>query len=219
MKTTSGASRTKNNEPATGLVIGLTGGIASGKSTVSALFLELGAEVICADQLAREVVAPGTDGLKQVVDHFGPEMLREDGSLNREKLGARVFADPQERRVLEAMLHPLIRKEFDREVARIRKENPEKTIVYDAPLLIEAKAHKQVDRVLVVAVDRATQIKRLMERDGLSEGEAAQRIDAQITPRERQAHADRVIDGTSPTQALKETLKAVLSDWSEPHRS
>ncbi len=215
MKTTSGASRTKNNGPAPGLVIGLTGGIASGKSTVSALLSELGAEVICADALAREVVAPGTAGLAAVVAHFGTDILDADGALNRDKLADRVFSDPAQRRALEALLHPRIRQEFARRVKKIRASTPEKTIVYDAPLLIEAGAHKQMDRVLVVAVDKATQIKRLIDRDQMSENEAIQRIDAQLTPEARRAHADQVIDGTRPPRALKKTLKTMLSDWSE----
>jgi dephospho-CoA kinase len=195
-----------------GPVIGLTGGIAAGKSTVAALLTELGARVVCADQLARQVVEPGTAGLAAVVDRFGPEYLTAAGTLDRKRLARRVFADPKARKALEAILHPRIRAAFEAEVRRIRAEAPDAVIVYDAPLLIEAGAHRAVDRVIVVAVDEAVQVRRLMERDGLTRDEARARIDAQMPLAERLRHADVVIDGTAPRERIRAELERVLAE-------
>jgi dephospho-CoA kinase len=193
-------------------VLGLTGGIASGKSTVAALLTELGARVICADTLAREVVAPGTEGLDAVAARFGADYLRPDGTLDRARLGRLVFADPAARRDLEAILHPLIRRAFAAAVARIRAEDPGAVVVYDAPLLIEAGADREVDRVIVVAVDEAVQVRRLVARDGLSEADALARIRAQMPAAERLARADVVIDGTAPREVIRERLADLLTD-------
>jgi len=195
-----------------GPVLGLTGGIAAGKSTVAAILEELGAKVVCADHLARRVVEPGTPGLEAVVARFGAEFLQSDGTLDRKKLARRVFADPAARRDLEAILHPRIRDAFAAEVRRIRAEAPEAVIVYDAPLLIEAGAHRAVDRVIVVAVDEDVQVRRLMERDGLSEAEARARIDAQMPLAEKRKHADVVIDGTAPRERIRAQLAEVLAE-------
>lgn len=193
-------------------MLGLTGGIASGKSTVAALLTELGARVICADTLAREVVAPGTEGLAAVVARFGADYRTAEGGLDRARLGRRVFADPEARRDLEAILHPLIRQAFAEAVARVRAEEPDAVVVYDAPLLIEAGADREVDRVIVVQVDEAEQVRRLMARDGLAEAEALARIRAQLPAAERLRHADLVIDGTAPRERIRERLAALLEE-------
>ena len=195
------------------LVVGLTGGIASGKSTVSALLRELGAVVICADQLAREVVAPGSAGLAAIVARFGAEFVGADGALDRSRLGDLVFSDPAARRDLEAILHPLIREAFAAGVARAHSGNPGAVVVYDAPLLIEAGAHREVDKVMVVRVDEATQLKRLMARDGLTEVEARGRIHAQMSDRDRLSHANAVLDGTEPPDSMRRTLQGILREW------
>lgn len=208
MSTTSKGSRSKR---ARGPVLGLTGGTGSGKSTVAAAFARLGARVISADALAREVVAPGTPGLAGVVARFGAEYLAPDGTLDRKKLGRHVFADPAERRALEGIVLPRIREAFEAALDRIRAEAPDAVVVYDAPILIEAGAHKAVDRVVVVRVDEQTQVGRLMARDGLSETQARARIGAQMPMAERLGHADEIVDGTLPPDRLEARLKEVLA--------
>lgn len=216
MSTTSRGSRNRPpkpgpRSPGRGALLGLTGGIAAGKSTVAAVLTELGARVISADALARQVVAPGTRALAEIARTFGARFVGSDGRLDRKALGARVFADPEARRALEAIVHPRIREAFEAELARIRAEDPHAVVVYDAPLLIEAGAHRAVDRVIVVAVDEATQLKRLMARDALTLAEARARLAAQLPLEERLQYADEVVDGTLPPARLKARLKAVLA--------
>lgn len=195
------------------MLIGLTGGIASGKSTVSDLLRGLGAHVICADDLARRVVEPGSPALAEIVACFGEQYLDEAGRLDRARMGERVFSDPEARKQLEGILHPRIREAFLAEVARIRAREPDALIVYDVPLLIEAGAHREVDRVIVVAVDRDTQVARLIRRDGLSREQAERRIDAQITLEQRLRHADEVIDGAEAPERIRARLKRILDTW------
>jgi dephospho-CoA kinase len=216
MSTTSRGSKNKLGKPGVrvprhGALLGLTGGIAAGKSTVAAVLTELGARVISADALAREVVAPGTPALAEIVARFGPRYVGADGRLDRERLGRLIFSDPEARRALEGIVHPRIREAFETELARIRAADPEAVVVYDAPLLIEAGADKAVDRVIVVAVDEATQVRRLMARDALTEPEARARLEAQLPLEERLKHADEVVDGTLPPARLKARLKAILA--------
>jgi dephospho-CoA kinase len=216
MSTTSRGSKNKLGKPGVrapghGALLGLTGGIAAGKSTVAAVLTELGARVISADALAREVVAPGTPALAEIVARFGPRYVGADGRLDRERLGRLIFSDPEARRALEGIVHPRIREAFETELARIRAADPGAVVVYDAPLLIEAGADKAVDRVIVVAVDEATQVRRLMARDALTEPEARARLEAQLSLEERLKHADEVVDGTLPPARLKARLKAILA--------
>jgi len=192
-------------------IIGLTGGIASGKSTVSALFIELGAAVICADDLARQVVCAGAPSLAEIANTFGDDYLTADGALDRQRMGALVFSDPAARRRLESILHPRIRHAFLDKVKALRTDDPHGIIVYDAPLLLEVGADREVDKVLVMHVERPIQMARLMDRDGLSEVEAAQRIDAQMPPQERLARADEVLDGTASAAMLKSRLAAIMA--------
>ena len=191
-------------------ILGLTGGIGAGKSTVSAMLAELGCHIICADDLARQVVVPGAPALDEIATHFGPEFLTEAGELNRPRMGALVFEKPTARRDLEAILHPRIRQAFHQAVREIRRTDPNGVVVYDAPLLLEVGADKEVTQVVVVDVDRATQIARVMARDGLTEAEAARRIDAQMDRKERLSRADHVIDGTAPAEVVRRQLKRVL---------
>jgi dephospho-CoA kinase len=211
MSTTSRGSRNRPRRPGRGVLLGLTGGIAAGKSTVAAVLTELGAVVISADDLAREVVLPGTPALSEIARRFGAEYIGPDGRLDRKALGRRVFSDPDARRALEAIVHPRIREAFEARLACIRAADPKAVVVYDAPLLIEAGAHEAVDRVIVVAVDEATQLRRLMARDGLTEPEARARLAAQLPLEARLKHADEVVDGTLPPARLKARLKAILA--------
>ena len=173
---------------------GLTGGIASGKSTVSRMLRELGAHVLDADVIAREVVEPGTPGLKAVAERF-PGVLDPDGRLDRAKLGARVFGDPQERAALNALLHPLIGQQFMLRTQALAEQGVER-VLYDAPLLIENRLHLGMDGVVLVWVPREVQKARLMARDGLDEAAAEARLAAQLPLDEKRQHATWVVDNS-----------------------
>lgn len=160
-------------------VIGLTGGIASGKSTVARLLLERGVAIVDADQLARDVVAVGTEGLEEVVRAFGDGVLSEDGALDRAKLGAIVFSDPAKRAALEAITHPRIAAAGLAAIASHR-DGPAPYVVYEAALLVETGRHTTFPGLIVVAVSPAAQFERLVERDGFTEAEARARIASQM---------------------------------------
>jgi dephospho-CoA kinase len=173
-----------------GIRVGLTGGIASGKSTVSRLLEAKGALVIDADQLARAVVEPGTEGLRQVVEAFGPDLVDDAGRLDRARLGALVFGDPARRVRLEQIVHPLVRTE----AARLEAEaGADQVVVHDIPLLVETGQQGDFDLVVVVDATPATQVERLVRERGMSADAAGQRIAAQAAREERRSAADEVI--------------------------
>ncbi len=179
------------------LVIGLTGGIASGKSTVSRMLQEQGAEIIDADSLVHEVTQPGTDCLRRIIEAFGPAFLNPDGSLNRRRLGRLVFNDEDELRKLNAIVHPQVIEIIKSRIENARaSERPPEVLVVDAPLLIEAGLVPLVDEVWVVAVDQNTQMERLMTRDRLNIDETLARIRAQIPLEDKIKIADVVIDNS-----------------------
>jgi dephospho-CoA kinase len=188
-------------------VLGLTGGIGSGKSVVSSMFAQLGADVIDADQLARKVVEPGQPALEEIATAFGRDMLLPDGRLDRGKLGRIIFADPGARGRLNAITHPRIRKRMAAEIAA-RTSRPGVLIV-DIPLLYESDRTDTVDTVIVVWVDAETQLRRLIERDGLSEEEARQRIAAQMPLDEKRARADVVIDNSASRENTQGQVEAI----------
>ena len=171
--------------------IALTGGIATGKSHVRARFSELGVPTIDADVLARDVVAPGTPGLAEVVRRFGPEILDGTGALDRKKLGSIVFADEKARRDLEAIIHPRVTAATDRWLASLGDSAP--MAIADIPLLYEVGRDRDFDAVIVVATDLETQVRRIMHRDGLSEKEARGRVAAQLPIGEKVRRANYVI--------------------------
>lgn len=190
--------------------IGLTGGIASGKSTVAELLARRGAIVIDADLLAREVVEPGAPALAEVARVFGASVLSEDGSLNRKQLGQLVFSDAGKRKILEDILHPPIRKLMRERMEEGRRLFPDKLVVVDVPLLYESHLEEEFEEVLVVYVDPAVQIERLMTRNGLTRQEAQLRLDAQIPIQWKREWADYVIDnGGQP----EETVAQVELFW------
>lgn len=189
------------------MVIGLTGGIASGKSTVSAMLVEAGALLIDADRIAREIVLPGSPALTLIAERFGAQMLLEDGSLNRKRLGEVVFASEQERKALEQITHPAIRKRMLELMEQYTSEQPDKLVVVDAPLLYESEMEEMFQGVIVVYVPRATQLQRLMERDQLTHEQAEQRLDAQLNIEVKRERADYVI---SNDQDLVQTHKQVI---------
>jgi dephospho-CoA kinase len=175
-------------------LIGLTGGIASGKSTVARRLYEHGAVHIDADDLARRVVAPGTPGLAAVIAEFGEGVLRPDGSLDRAKLGEIVFKDDAARARLNSIVHPAVRELSSRLIARAEADDPDAVVVYDVPLLVEASVDHPFDLVVVTNAPRRTQVKRLVEERGLDLMQAEARVDAQVDNTRRLAIADVVID-------------------------
>ncbi|WP_298039841.1 dephospho-CoA kinase [uncultured Desulfuromonas sp.] len=191
------------------MILGITGGIASGKSTVTDVFRSLGAAVVSADELSREVVRPGTPTLERIVQAFGPGILRSDGTLDRKALGEIVFSDPAMRERLNAITHPAIAARAEERLRSLVLEG-ERLIVYEAPLLFEAGAEKRVDEVLVVTVDEPTQLERLMARDGIGEAEARGRVAAQMPQAEKASRADFVIDNSGDRQAAAEEVKALF---------
>ena len=188
--------------------VGLTGGVASGKSTVAALLRELGAVVVDSDVLAREVVEPGTPGLVAVVEAFGPEVLTADGALDRTALGGVVFGDEAARRRLEAILHPLIRAR----AAELEAASPEGTVVvHDIPLLVETGQADRFDAVLVVDVPVETQVERMVRDRGMSREDALARVAAQADREQRLAAATHVVDNTGTREDLRDRVTEVFA--------
>jgi dephospho-CoA kinase len=183
------------------LLVGLTGGIATGKSTVSAMLRDMGCVIIDADLLARDVVAPGQPALGAIVDAFGPGVLHADGTLDRKRLGAIVFADPDRRRQLEAITHPAIRALFDARLQALRARGFAGVVVFDAAVMIESGNYKNMDRLVVVVTDPETERARLMARDGISREEADRRIASQMPVTEKAKLADHVIDNSGDRDA------------------
>lgn len=187
-------------------VVAITGGIGSGKTTVANQFAELGIEVVDADVIAREVVEPGTPALAAIADHFGSEVITPDGQLDRRRLRERVFTDPQAKGWLNALLHPLIRTEMQRQCAAAR--SPYCLLV--VPLLVENRLTALANRVLVIDVDEATQIERTCRRDGVSVEQARAIITAQASRSERLAAADDVIENHNGSEmAIKTRILAL----------
>jgi dephospho-CoA kinase len=187
----------------------MTGGVASGKSTVAALLRTLGAVVVDADALAREVVGPGTPGLEAVVAEFGPEMLGPDGGLDRPRLGALVFADPERRTALERIVHPLVRAR----AAEIEAAAPpDAIVVHDIPLLVETGQGSAFDEVLVVDVPVEVQVERAVRDRGWSEEEARSRIAAQASREERLAVATYVVDNAGTVEDLRQRVAEVFAE-------
>ncbi len=186
--------------------IGLTGGIACGKSTVADMLAARGAVLIDADQLAREVVEPGSPTLAQVADAFGQAMLQADGSLDRKRLGQVVFADESARKKLESLLHPPIRALMRSRMAAYEQEDPSRLVVVDVPLLYESGLVEYFSEVMVVYVPREVQLARLMERDGMDEDAAEQRISAQLPIDEKKAMADILIDNSGTRAATEQQI-------------
>jgi dephospho-CoA kinase len=191
--------------------IGLTGGIASGKSTVSAMLVRRGAILVDADQIAREVVAPGSPTLAKVVQHFGQAVLFPDGSLNRKELGEIVFADTEARKQLEALLHPSIRALMTERMEFSQKRYPDKLVVVDVPLLFESGLEAMFMEVMVVYVPRELQLNRLVCRDGLTLEQAEKRLAAQMSIELKKDRADIVIDNRG---TLEDTEHLISEFWS-----
>jgi len=181
------------------LLVALTGGVASGKTSVSDRLAEKGVPVIDTDLIARQVVEPGSQGLTEIVDTFGPGVLDEAGALDRRALRERVFTCPAQREKLEAILHPLIAREADRRIARHTEAD---YVILVVPLLIESGLFQDADRIVVVDVPESVQIQRLLDRDGVDRNQAEAMLAAQAKRSERLAVADDVIDNSGSFNAL-----------------
>ncbi len=192
-------------------VLGLTGGIGSGKSMVASMFAQLGADVIDADQLARDVVEPGQPALEEIASAFGRDILLSDGRLDRGKLARIIFADPVARGKLNAITHPRIRERMDAEIAA-RASRPG-LLIADIPLLYENERAGTVETVIVVWVDPETQLRRLHERDGLTEEDALQRIAAQMPLDEKRARAGVVIDNSGSRDNTQRQVEAIYRHY------
>ena len=193
------------------LLVGLTGGIATGKSTVSEMFRRLGGEIIDADHLARDVVAPGEPALAEIARVFGSDVLLPDGGLDRKRLGALVFADPEKRRRLEQITHPAIRERFARRLAELDAAGFAGVVFFDAAVLIESGNYKNMDRLVVVLADEPTQRTRLMERDRLDTDAAVLRIRSQMPVAEKADLADHVIDNSGDRARTETRVRAVYT--------
>jgi dephospho-CoA kinase len=190
--------------------IGLTGGIATGKSTVAKMLVQRGAMLIDLDQIAREVVAPGQPALAQIAERFGQAILQPDGSLDRKRLGAIVFADEERRKELEQITHPAIRSVMKTRMQEYERDHPDKLVVVDVPLLFESGLSPMYDRVVVVYVPRSEQLRRLMERDKLTREDAEKRLNAQMDIEQKKRLADVVIDNSG---SLEETERQIEQLW------
>lgn len=194
------------------MIIGLTGSIASGKSTVSNMLKEYGFPIVDADLVARQVVEPGSETLQKIAEVFGKEILTENGELDRKKLGAIIFNNEEKRQLLNSIIHPAIRKEMLRQ----RDEhlaNGEKTVIMDIPLLFESKLQHFVDKILVVSVSEDVQLQRLMERNQLSEEEAKARIQSQLPLSVKEQGADAVINNNGTINETRKQLEQILNEW------
>ncbi len=194
------------------LKVGLTGGIASGKSTVSRIFASFGAKVLDADEVAREVLLPGQPAWTRLRQVFGQEFFHPDGTVKRKQLRKLVFADPEKRSQLNAIVHPEVMKEINRRSEILSSSVQTGVLLVDVPLLLEVGVANRFDKVIVVYVSKSVQISRLQQRDGISEEEAKQALKAQMALSKKVGQADYVIDNSG---TLEETLAQVRKVWEE----
>jgi len=194
------------------LIVGLTGGVASGKSTVSSTLREEGAYLIDADQIARDLVQPHTPIWQELINTFGEDILQKDGSIHRKKLAALVFSNREKRTRLNQVLHPRIKEETQRRLRAIGQSDPEAIVVIDAALLVETGDYREMDELIVVRATEAQQMERLRERDGASLREAKQIVSAQIPLEEKLKVADFVIGNEGSIQETRRQAKAVFQE-------
>lgn len=198
------------------MIAGLTGGIATGKSTVTDMFRALGAYVVDADIWARRVVEPGQPALAEIVQAFGQAVLQDDGRLNRAALGALIFHDAGARACLNEITHPRVRAGMKAETEQFWQAHAGQPVLWDVPLLFEGATIQLVNKTIVVYVDEATQLQRLMHRNSLSETEALARIRSQLTIEEKRRRADYVIDNAGTVEQTKEQVQRVWGDLTHP---
>lgn len=193
------------------LVLGLTGGIATGKSTVASILADLGAQVIDADAVVHALMRHGTDVWQEVVREFGEDILQPNGEIDRKRLGKTVFGDPEKRKRLEAIIHPHVLRYLWEEAQRFR-DSGTGVLVLEIPLLVEVAAFDTIDKVLVVTAEQGTQIRRLVKRNGISRREAVLRISSQMPVSEKVKHGDWVV---STDGALRSTKEQVYKVWTD----
>lgn len=194
------------------LIVGLTGGVASGKTAVSQVLKEEGAYIIDADQIARELVQSHKPAWNELIRAFGQEILQEDGSIHRKKLADKVFADPKQRKLLNQILHPRIKEEMDRRTKEIGQRDPEAIVVIDAPLIVELGDHREMDKLIVVTTTQTQQIERLKDRDGTSPKEALRIVSSQMPMEEKLKFADYVIQNEGSLEETKKRAKEIFKD-------
>jgi dephospho-CoA kinase len=194
------------------LIVGLTGGVASGKSVVSRILKEEGAYLIDADQIARELVQPRTSAWEELVKVFGKEILQKDGSIHRKQLATKVFSDPTQRDLLNRTLHPRIKEEMGRRLKAIGQKDPEAIVVIDAPLLVETGDHREMDKVIVVISTEAQQIARLREREGMDQEEARRIMASQMATKEKVKVADFVIRNEGSLEETERRAREVFQE-------
>jgi dephospho-CoA kinase len=194
------------------IVVGLTGGIASGKSTVSKMFDKAGAVVIDADRIARQVVEPGKPAWKEIRARFGGRVFRPDGALDRERLGNIIFHHSRQRRQLEAIIHPRVRAHIDETLRELSMAKPQPVVVLDVPLLLETGMDKGLNEIIVVYAPAAVQRRRLMRRDGYSADQAQARINAQMPMEEKRSRATLVIDNGGNLAETEKQAMAIYGD-------
>jgi len=194
------------------LIVGLTGGVASGKTAVSQILREEGAYLIDADWIARELVQPHMAAWNELIRVFGKEILQGDGSIHRKRLAAKVFSDPEQRNLLNQILHPRIKAEMDRRVKEIGRRDPDAIVVIDAALLIELKNHREMDKVIVVTSTEKQQIERLKKRDGVEQEEAQKILSSQMPLEEKLKVADFVIRNEGSFEETKKRVKEVFQE-------
>ena len=195
------------------ILIGLTGGVATGKSTVAKMFERCGAIVIDADKLARDVVRPGKPAWREIVRRFGTSVLNGDQTINRQILGQIVFQNRTKRRQLERIIHPRVAHEQARLTRQAARQDPKAIVIYDVPLLFEAGIDKRVDKTVVVTTGRETQIARLKKRNGLTRSEALRRIKSQMPLTLKRRHADYVLDGTKQPRRLANDVNQLFKSF------
>lgn len=188
------------------MIIGLTGNIGSGKSSVAAYLSELGAQVVDTDQVARQIVEPGSPALAELTSAFGPGILNPDGTLNRAQTAAIVFKSPEARQTLNEITHPRIRAEVDRHIDLHRRQPGAPALVIEAPLLVEAGFHHLVDEIWLVVADEETMLQRVARRDNTSEEQAAGRLASQMPQSQKLPLAHRVIDNNGPPEEYKQQV-------------
>jgi dephospho-CoA kinase len=200
------------------LVVGLTGGIASGKSTVSKMLEQAGIPVICADELAREAVRPGSQGLAEIRRVFGEGVLDDEGNLDREAMARLVFQDKPKRKILESIIHPRVEEEQNKRLAALERQGHSIAVV-DIPLLYESGWERFVDLVVVVYAPRHIQGERLMNRDGMSADDARSRLDAQMPIDDKRKRADRLVDNGKTLEHTRRQVQNLIQELREATRS
>lgn len=193
------------------LLVGLTGGIASGKSLVTRVFRDLGAHIIDADAIVHDLLDAGQEACCDIAAHFGRDILLPDGSVDRRKLGEIVFSHPGERAWLNQCIHPRVFQAYQTEVRHLRDRQPDAIVVLDAALLIETGYHKKMDAVIVVSADEEQQVQRLMERDRFSRDQALARIRSQMPLDEKRKAADHVIENTGTREETERQAREVFT--------